>query len=103
MSAQPALTLPQPVHTLDFGALAALVARAMPGIAMLACDAMTGGASTRRYFRVGLARDGNGTPATLVAMFVPEGPKAEEVDKGGAGAAAAAAGRKWPFLEVRDL
>jgi N-acetylmuramate 1-kinase len=98
MSAQPALTLPQPVHTLDFGALATLVARAMPGIATIGYDAMPGGASTRRYFRVGLARNGSGTPASLVAMFVPEGAKAEEVDKGGAGAA-----RTWPFLEVRDL
>lgn len=57
------------------------------------CDAiaMPGGASTRRYFRVGLD-DGR----SAVAMFVPDGPKPEEIDKIGAGA-------RWPFLEVRDL
>jgi aminoglycoside/choline kinase family phosphotransferase len=89
--------LPQPVHELDFGALAALVDRSMPGSGMQGYEAMAGGASTRRYFRVALAKNGHGPPGTLVAMFVPEGAKAEEVDKGGAGA------HRWPFLEVRDL
>jgi N-acetylmuramate 1-kinase len=51
---------------------------------------MPGGASTRRYFRV---RYGAGT---AVAMFVPEGAKAEEIAKPGEHA-------RWPFLEVRDL
>ena len=46
---------PQPVHELDLGPLAALVARAFPGDAVaspLDCTPMPGGASTRRYFRV---------------------------------------------------
>jgi len=51
---------------------------------------MPGGASTRRYFRVRHAG------ATAVAMFVPEGAKAEEIAKPGEHA-------RWPFLEVRDL
>lgn len=51
---------------------------------------MPGGASTRRYFRVTLP------DRTAVAMFVPEGAKAEEVQK-------AHDGTRWPFLEVRDL
>lgn len=54
-------------------------------------EAMPGGASTRKYYRVAL---GDGRSA--VAMFVPEGAKAEEIDKGHGGA-------RWPFLEVRDL
>jgi aminoglycoside/choline kinase family phosphotransferase len=52
---------------------------------------MTGGASTRRYFRVALP---NGRSA--VAMFVPDGAKPEEVQKH-------AHAHRWPFLEVRDL
>ena len=51
---------------------------------------MPGGASTRRYFRVALPS------GPVVAMFVPEGPKPEEIDN-------AKAGARWPFLEVRDL
>lgn len=59
--------------------------------AELASTEMPGGASTRRYFRISL-------PAgkSAVAMFVPEGAKAEEVQK-------AHDGTRWPFLEVRDL
>jgi aminoglycoside/choline kinase family phosphotransferase len=57
----------------------------------LQATAMPGGASTRRYFRLGLP---GGTSA--VAMFVPEGGRPEEVQK-------AHDGGRWPFLEVRDL
>jgi aminoglycoside/choline kinase family phosphotransferase len=90
MSAVP--PLPQPVHALDFGPLAALVARIFPdSAAALDCEPMPGGASTRRYFRVRLAR------GTAVAMFVPDGAKPEEVAKEGT------APTRWPFLEVRDL
>jgi aminoglycoside/choline kinase family phosphotransferase len=52
---------------------------------------MPGGASTRRYYRVALPND-----KSAVAMFVPEGSKAEEVQR-------AHVGERWPFLEVRDL
>jgi N-acetylmuramate 1-kinase len=52
---------------------------------------MTGGASTRQYFRVGLS-DGR----SVVAMFVPEGGAPEEVHH-------VHDGQRWPFLEVRDL
>lgn len=57
----------------------------------LALEAMPGGASTRRYFRLTLPEG-----KTAVAMFVPEGGKPEEVQKAHDGA-------RWPFLEVRDL
>jgi aminoglycoside/choline kinase family phosphotransferase len=58
------------------------------------CEPMTGGASTRRYFRVRLPL---GT-VTAVAMFVPDGASPEEVAKG-----VAERGARWPFLEVREL
>lgn len=54
---------------------------------------MPGGASTRRYFRV---TPKSGAHGSAVAMFVPEGPKPEEIQKG-------ATSERWPFLEVRDL
>ena len=53
---------------------------------------MTGGASTRKYFRVTPQAGGK----SIVAMFVPDGPKPEEVHNGGES-------DRWPFLEVRDL
>lgn len=53
-------------------------------------EEMKGGASTRRFFRVHF-RDGS----SLVAMFVPD--KSQEIAK------ASEEGRRWPFLEVRDL
>jgi aminoglycoside/choline kinase family phosphotransferase len=84
----------QPVDEVDLTPLAALMARAFPGSPpdpSLACDAMPGGASTRKYFRV---RSG---PRTAVAMYVPDGLKGEEVAKDAAGA------KRWPFLEVREV
>ena len=90
MSALPVPPLPQPIHELDLGDLAALVARAF-GAPPVACEPMPGGASTRRYFRLTLAGG-----KTAVGMFVPDGAKPEEVGKG-------PAATRWPFLEVRDL
>jgi aminoglycoside/choline kinase family phosphotransferase len=55
-----------------------------------AVEEMAGGASTRRFFRV-TARDGR----TAVAMYVPL--PSQELSK------AKETGRRWPFLEVRDL
>jgi hypothetical protein len=52
-------------------------------------EEMQGGASTRRFFRVRL---GN---TTAVAMHVPG--ESQEIAK------IADNGRRWPFLEVRDL
>lgn len=55
------------------------------------CDAMPGGASTRKYFRM------SSDKGSLVAMFVPDGDKPEEIQKGGGSQ------KRWPFLEVADL
>ncbi len=74
--------------TFDSGALDALV-RAALGTSAASVEAMPGGASTRRYFRVR-------TPAApLVAMFVPDAAP-EEVTSGAPTA-------RWPFLEVHEL
>jgi aminoglycoside/choline kinase family phosphotransferase len=79
--------------SLDLGPLEALVARTFPGAGSpLALEPMPGGASTRRYFRVRLPA------ASAVAMYVPDGPKPEEVANGPRSGVV-----RWPFLEVRDL
>ena len=69
-----------------------LLERAFPGAAFTLTK-MPGGASTRQYFRVSL--EGAALPS-CVAMFVPDGHAADEIDKGGRR-------RRWPFLEVHDL
>jgi aminoglycoside/choline kinase family phosphotransferase len=86
----PPRTKPERVVSED--KLAELVRRAF-GVE-LSLSAMPGGASTRQYFRVDV---GHGRSA--VAMFVPEGGKAEEVHK----APLVEGPARWPFLEIRDL
>jgi N-acetylmuramate 1-kinase len=76
----------------EFRPLRPLVQAAFPDTrGAFDCTPMPGGASTRRYFRV---RAGD---RTAVAMFVPDGPKPEEVVKG------ETSSPRWPFLEVREL
>jgi len=71
--------------------LADLVRRHYPGTDDLAPEPMKGGASTRRFFRIKIGK--NGTSA--VAMFVPGAPT-HEIHKD-------PRSTRWPFLEVRDL
>jgi aminoglycoside/choline kinase family phosphotransferase len=52
---------------------------------------MPGGASLRRFFRVGVGGQ------SAVAIYVPDAPHSEEVTQGEGQDA------RWPFLEVRDL
>ncbi len=73
----------------NLAGLKAVLARA--GLEERAVEPMPGGASTRSYFRVRLA-----SGDTVVAMFVPEGDKPEEIGK-------TTEHRRWPFLEVADL
>jgi aminoglycoside/choline kinase family phosphotransferase len=84
------VSLAPPPTKVDLGPLAELVSRIAPG-APFQYEAMPGGASTRRYFRLFLP-DGK----TAVAMFVPEGARPEEVQK-------LVERPEWPFLEVRTL
>jgi N-acetylmuramate 1-kinase len=53
---------------------------------------MPGGASTRCFFRVKLAAG-----KTAIGMYVPDATRPDEIVK------TDEAGRRWPFLEVRDL
>ncbi|MEO7113308.1 MAG: phosphotransferase [Polyangiaceae bacterium] len=63
----------------------------------ISVEAMPGGASTRKYFRLASKTAGKTAPTSLVAMFVPDGDKPEEISKAGTRA------QRWPFLEVADL
>ncbi len=83
--------MPSP-QDMDQAHLSQLVERAFPG-ATFTLTKMPGGASTRQYFRLLLAGKHSGS---AVAMFVPDGHAAEEIDKSGLR-------RRWPFLEVHDL
>jgi aminoglycoside/choline kinase family phosphotransferase len=75
--------------TPPFESLAPLVERAL-GSVQAKVEEIVGGASTRRFFRVTTAEQ-----RSAVAMFVPL--PSQEVSK------AQETGRRWPFLEVRDL
>jgi aminoglycoside/choline kinase family phosphotransferase len=57
-------------------------------------EAIPGGASTRRYFRI---HTGHGSSA--IAMFVPGGDRPEEITK----TTEASRARPWPFLDVLAL
>jgi aminoglycoside/choline kinase family phosphotransferase len=79
------------VFSLDLDDLRALL-RTSAGADPLRIDPMPGGASSRKFFRVTMPQ---GRP-TLVAMFVPDLARSDEIDKGGPV-------RRWSYLEVRDL
>src|SRR3954469_13899764 len=72
-----------------FESLTPLLTRAL-GDAQPNIEEMVGGASTRRFFRV-TAADGRSTVAMYVPLPSQELSKAKET------------GRRWPFLEVREL
>lgn len=77
------------LSTPPFELLAPLLERAL-GDATAKLEEIVGGASTRRFFRA-TSRDGR----SAVAMYVPL--PSQELSK------AKETGRRWPFLEVRDL
>ncbi len=82
--------MPEPAHAFDERELCELLEAFAPETPYT-WKPMAGGASSRKYFRAAYE---NGR--TAVAMFVPEGAKAEELEKSRPSA-------RWPFLEVRDL
>ncbi len=82
--------MPEPAHAFDERELCDLLEAYAP-TTPYAWTPMPGGASSRKYFRASYE---NGR--TAVAMFVPEGAKAEELEK-------SRRSSRWPFLEVRDL
>jgi aminoglycoside/choline kinase family phosphotransferase len=72
-----------------FAALEPLLVAAL-GTAQVKREEMVGGASTRRFFRIETSEG-----RSAVAMYVPL--PSQELSK------AQETGRRWPFLEVRDL
>jgi aminoglycoside/choline kinase family phosphotransferase len=84
--------MPSSTQTVQLGPLLDLAKRVTGGTAPLSVMEMPGGASTRRFFRVRLD-----AARSAVAMFVPEAGKPDEIAK------VDERGRRWPFLEVRDL
>ena len=79
--------LPHPLAALE-----RLVQKTVGESETLNAEEMPGGASTRRFFRVDLGRG-----KSSVAMFVPDATQPDEIGK------TDESGRRWPFLEVRDL
>lgn len=77
--------------TLPLAALERLVERATGTPPPLVFEEILGGASVRRFLRVA-TRDGG----SVVAMFVPI--QSHELEK-----KQTSEGRRWPFLEIRDL
>jgi aminoglycoside/choline kinase family phosphotransferase len=75
----------------SFDDLLELVRRVYPGTGDVHPVPMKGGASTRRFFRIAVGKDGH----SAVAMFTPGAPS-HEIHKDGRHA-------RSPFLEVRDL
>lgn len=82
------MALATPAGDPDF--LADFLTRALPGRGPFTVSLLAGGASPRRFYRVSF-----GAGESAVAMVVPETTpdvvKAREL------------GRRWPFLEIRDL
>lgn len=76
-----------PLHHLE-----QLVRRVSRGTEPIQIAAMPGGASTRKFFRVHYDAG-----ASAVAIYVPEAGRPDAVAK------VDERGRRWPFLEVRDL
>lgn len=84
--------MPSSTETVQLGPLLDLAKHVAGGATPLSVVEMPGGASTRRFYRVRLDAD-----RSSVAMFVPEAGKPDEIAK------VDERGRRWPFLEVRDL
>ena len=64
----------------------------LPGATPNRAEELEGGASTRRFFRVPFDNGASG-----VAMYVPDASTPDEISNG------CEQGRRWPFLEVREL
>jgi len=85
---------PSPLADIDLSPLGALVERTFGAEVSWHADAMPGGASTRKFFRVHL----EGTsPRSAVAFFVPDATRSDEIDK------TDGVRHRWPFLEVQEL
>jgi aminoglycoside/choline kinase family phosphotransferase len=85
---------PSPLADIDLSPLGTLIERTFGAGVSWQADAMPGGASTRKFFRVHL----EGTsPRSAVAFFVPDATRSDEIDK------TDGVRHRWPFLEVQEL
>lgn len=80
-----------PAPSISLEPLLQLAARAVPG-ARVSTEAMPGGASLRRFFRLHFD-----TGRTAVGMFFPEAAQSEEVSQ------QPKQESRWPFIEVLEL
>ncbi len=80
----PATLVGDPEFVADF------LAKALPGQGPFTVSLLAGGASPRRFYRVGFGAGGSAV-AMIVPETTPDVVKAREL------------GRRWPFLEIRDL
>ncbi|MDW8248967.1 MAG: phosphotransferase [Myxococcales bacterium] len=79
---------------IDFSPLEKLVERTFGAEVSWHADAMPGGASTRKFFRLYFE---GGSPRSAVAFFVPDATRSDEIDK------TDGVRPRWPFLEVQEL
>ena len=87
---------PLALADIDLSPLSPLVERILgPGAAWQA-EAMPGGASTRKFFRL-LFEGPPSAPRSAVAFFVPDATRSDEIDK------TDGVRHRWPFLEVQEL
>lgn len=81
---------------IDLTPLDALVEQVAGPGARWHAEAMPGGASTRKFFRLYLDERKKGPPS-LVAFFVPDASRSDEIDR------TQGTRSRWPFLEVHEL
>jgi N-acetylmuramate 1-kinase len=81
--------------SIDLAPLSLLIAQTFPQRRLTHIEAMPGGMSSRRFFRVTLDDDGQ-FPRSLVATFTPDANKSDEVT-----ATVMGATRDWPFVEIQ--
>jgi len=84
-------------NSISTAPLAALIQRDLPGAELLDIEAMPGGMSPRRFFRVRLAAAAAGSPTSIVGLFTPNAQKSDEATHHDTEQ------RDWPFLEVHHL
>ena len=87
---------PEVLSGIDLSPLNGLVERAAGPGARWRAEAMPGGASTRKFFRLQV-EPVEGPARSLVAFFVPDSTRSDEIDK------TDGQRPRWPFVEVHEL
>ena len=77
--------------------LVALIQHSMPRAQLLGIEAMPGGMSPRRFFRVKLSPSDDSGETSVVGVFTPNAQQSDEASH------RTTTPREWPFLEVHRL